>query len=200
MKLDIITHNKFFADKKIGAQEVKLFLFGEIDGFSKEQHFFMRMVVNKNLYSDVFGDQWKDAGFQKKLLAEGSLALMIDKKRDEISGKKLIDLESRVYDEKIRYRTHITYLSEIQKLKPKKRAKEMWSGTEIVLSESVDNGGFFKLDSNMAQSPDLGDLYPEEKILIETHLATDEQEILKQIHQNKEELNQQILSSIALIA
>ena len=79
MKLDIITHNKFFADKKIGAQEVKLFLFGEIDGFSKEQHFFMRMLVNKNLYSDVFGDQWKDEGFQKKLLAEGSLALMIDK-------------------------------------------------------------------------------------------------------------------------
>ena len=35
----------------------------------------------------------------------------------------------------------------------------------------------------MVQSPELGDLYPEEKILIETHLATDEQEILNQIHQ-----------------
>ena len=188
MKFDIITQQGYSQKPNIFGNVVPLFILGEIDGFNPEKLEKMRRKCHKTIYRGEFGDNWDDKNNNFRILDE--------EKSDYYHEIK--EIETRSYEDKLRFRTFINYEPDSGKLKKKIRQNTIYlNDDEDLTTDLVYNGGFFRCDINMK---DIDTKFSKEETnLIELHLHNEADNILKSILENKEELNSQIMKNIILI-
>lgn len=187
MKFDIITKEKFLGKKILFGVDVPLFILGEIDGFNPKTSEEIRRKCYKTIYRHEFGDNWLDEDINFRMLDEEKSSYFHEIK----------DVETRNYEDKLRFRTFINFQPKTRKLKKKIHGGMIYFNDEEIFSDLVFNGGFFRCDLNMNDIETK--FYKEETNLIELHLLNEADNIIKHILKNKDELNNQIMQNITLI-
>lgn len=189
MKFDVITKEKHSEKKpSLFGNDIPLFILGEIDGFNPEKLEKMRRKCYKTEYRNEFGENWLEKNNNFRILDE--------KKSDYYHEIK--EVETRSYEDKLRFRTFINFQTDSGKIKKKVRPQTIFSNDdEDIISDLVYNGGFFRCDIDMN---DVDTKFSKEETnLIQLHLHNEADNILKYILENKEELNSQIMKNISLI-
>ena len=188
MKFDVITKEKHSEKKpSIFGNNVLLFILGEIDGFNAKKLEKMRRKCYKTEYRGEFGDNWLDIDKNYKILDE-------DKSKYYYEIK---EIETRSYENKLRFRAFINFQPDVGRIKKKIRTQTIFTDGDDIISDLVYNGGFFRCDINMNDTDTK--FFKEEINLIELHLHNEADNINNYIIKNKEELNSQILKNIPLI-